>query len=89
MCRGTRWKGGQGGGRSVSHERGRRPRNKEGRKAAVAAWQGKQRQPRGEEGSGGRAARKAAAAARRGRQWRPRGKEGSGGRAARKAAAAT
>ncbi len=48
-------------------ERGRRPHDKEGRKAAAVARHGRQRRPCGEEGSGGRAARKATAAARRGR----------------------
>jgi hypothetical protein len=48
-------------------KRCRQPRNEEGRKAAAAAWQGRQRRPHSKEGSGGRAARKAAAAARQGR----------------------
>ncbi len=54
-------------GRDVAFlvEKGWRPRDKEGRKAAAAARQGRQRRPRSEEGSGGRAARKAAEAARR------------------------
>ncbi len=49
-------------------ERGRRPCNEEGRKAAVAARRGRHQQPRGKEGSGGMAMK--VAAARRGRQRR-------------------
>jgi hypothetical protein len=63
------------------------PRNKEGRKAAAAARQGRRRRLRGEEGSSGRTARKAAAAARQGRQRQPRGKDSSGGMATKVVAA--
>ncbi len=45
-------------------ERGWRPHDKEGRKAAAAAQQGRQWQLRSKEGSGGRAARKAVAVVR-------------------------
>ncbi len=43
-------------------KRGQRPLDKEGRKAAAAVRQGRQRQLCGKEGSGGHAARKVAAA---------------------------
>jgi hypothetical protein len=66
--RGRVGRAGRGRDRAFLVERGWRPRDEEGRKAAAAvaaAWQGRQRQPRGKEGSGGHSARKVAAARQR------------------------